>query len=70
MALRTDYSRMGAGISMVVHLAPLFNLPSSSIWAHLARILIYANTQALLVFSHEPPAEYESQLNHKIFFGK
>lgn len=54
-------------MSMAVHLAPLLTLCSSSIWAHLARVLIYANTQALLIFSHEPPTEYESPLNHKIF---
>lgn len=68
--LETDYSHMGPGMSMAVHLAPLFTLLSSSILAHLARVLIYANTQALLVFSHEPPTEYESPLNHKIFFCK
>lgn len=66
----TDNGHMGAVMSMVVHLAPFFTLLSSSIWAHLARVLIYANTQALLVFSHEPPTEYESPLNHKIFFCK
>lgn len=68
--LETDYGHMGAVMSKAVHLAPFFTLLSSSIWAHLARVLIYANTQALLVFSHEPPAEYESPLNHKIFFCK
>lgn len=44
--LQTDYSHMGAVMSMAVHLAPLLTLFSSSIWAHLARVLIYANTQA------------------------
>ncbi len=68
--LETDYSHMGAVMSTTVHLAPLLTLFSSSIWAHLARVLIYANTQALLIFSHEPPTEYESPLNHKIFFCK
>lgn len=68
--LKADYSHMGAVMSMAVHLRPLFTLLSPSILAHLARVLIYANTQALLVFSHEPPTEYESPLNHKIFFCK
>lgn len=61
---------MGAVMSVAVHLAPLLTLFSLGIWAHLARVLIYANTQALLVFSHEPPTEYESPLTHKIFFCK
>lgn len=68
--LETDYSHMGTVLSVAVHLAPLLTLFSSSIWAHLARVLIYANTQALLIFSHEPPTEYESPLNHKIFVCK
>lgn len=68
--LEIDYGQMGAVMSMALHEAPLFTHFSSSTWAHLARVLIYANTQALLVFSHEPLPEYESPLNHKIFFCK
>lgn len=52
--LEADYSHMGAVMSMTVHLAPLLTLFSSTIWAHLARVLIYANTQALLILSHNP----------------
>lgn len=61
---------MGAVMSVAVHLAPLLSLFSLRIWAHLAGVLIYANTQTLLIFSHEPPTEYESPLDHKIFFCK
>lgn len=45
----------------------LLTLFTSNIWAHLARVLIYANALTLLIFSHEPPAAYKSQLNHSLF---